>query len=187
MSTPPQNRVDTATEFPKTLLIFVSFRRPAQLGEPLENDLTTPRGMRSEEDAQAAAEAQVERANGGLHVGSLRIGFYEWVEYLTRVAYLTHNGKKEGIAWALDRMMISVVPDDVAMAILPWECYGGTRWGLPQPAACLLDLFRRTHLSHISFMRTPPAALPAPCTQRADPTTPPRRTRSSAPPSASPW
>lgn len=46
-------------------------------------------------------------------------------EYLARVAYVTHNGKKEGISWAFDRALISVVPDDVAMAILPWECYGG--------------------------------------------------------------
>lgn len=51
---------------------------PPQTGEALPDDLTVPRNLRSEEQQAEAAEAARFRANHGLHVGSMHLGFYEW-------------------------------------------------------------------------------------------------------------
>lgn len=70
------------------------------------------------------------RAFNFQHVGELELGFYEWVEFLARAGYILKKGSKDGAAWAMDRLLISAVPDDVAVLILPRDCYGA---GGPDP------------------------------------------------------
>lgn len=103
---------------------------PAPEGETPEDDNTLAVRPRGAEAAAAAAEAAAERAVRGMHVGRMRVGFYEWVEFMARMAFIVNNGKKEGIAWAMDRFMLHTVPDDVSLSILPVEVYGenGPDW-----------------------------------------------------------
>lgn len=92
----------------------------------------TPQALpRSDAAASAAEEAVALRALNFHQVGELELGFYEWVEYLARAGFILRKGAKEGAAWAMDRLLITAVPDDVAVLMLPRECYGE---GGPDPA-----------------------------------------------------
>lgn len=92
-----------------------------------EDDTTLPIAPRDPEIALLAEREAAEHAHDQMHTGATQFGFYEWVEFLVRASWHTNNGKRDGVAWAFDRMLWTTVPDDVAIAMLPRECYGRAR------------------------------------------------------------
>lgn len=99
-----------------------------------EDDTTVQVGPREQATAELAEHEAAEQSHGAMHLGSFRLGFYEWVEFLVRCAWVSNNGRRDGVAWAFDRMLWTTVPDDVAIAMLPRECYGRA----PGPATAAL-------------------------------------------------
>lgn len=71
-------------------------------------------------------QAASDKGVGMMHIGKMRIGFYEWVEFIVRLAYVNQNGKSVGIAWAADRFMLQV-------ASPPWPLSAAAAPLSPQP------------------------------------------------------
>lgn len=55
---------------------------------------------------------------------------------------------QEGGAWAMDRLLITAVPDDVAVMLLPRECYGGALIGQRSRPATAARLLMSSPLVH---------------------------------------